>query len=136
VPRGFGFVHHSIAILYHQVPNPNITIRNFFIAVRYGRVRGGGVAQAEAVAHGHERAARSRALARRAVGAAGRGTPPHGAVHDARRQSVGPLVRVLPPTLGPTVYGNTVRSFPTHGQLSAAQGSPTQPLSQLDIRLI
>jgi hypothetical protein len=33
VPRGFGFVHHSIAILYHQVPNPNITIRNFFIAV-------------------------------------------------------------------------------------------------------
>jgi hypothetical protein len=34
VPRGFGFVHHSIAILDHQVPNPNITIRNFFIAVR------------------------------------------------------------------------------------------------------
>ena len=32
-PRGFGFVHHSIAILYHQVPNPNITIRDFFIAV-------------------------------------------------------------------------------------------------------
>jgi hypothetical protein len=32
-PRGFGLVHHSIAILYHQVPNPNITIRNFFIAV-------------------------------------------------------------------------------------------------------
>ena len=22
VPRGFGFVHHSIAILYHEVPNP------------------------------------------------------------------------------------------------------------------
>jgi hypothetical protein len=33
VPRGFGFVHHSIAILYHEVPNPNITIRNFLIAV-------------------------------------------------------------------------------------------------------
>jgi hypothetical protein len=33
VPRGFGFVHHSIAILYHQVPNLKITIRNFFIAV-------------------------------------------------------------------------------------------------------
>jgi hypothetical protein len=32
-PRGFGFGHHSIAILYHEVPNPNITIRNFFIAV-------------------------------------------------------------------------------------------------------
>jgi hypothetical protein len=31
--RGFGFVHHSIAILYHEVPNLNITIRNFFIAV-------------------------------------------------------------------------------------------------------
>jgi hypothetical protein len=33
VPRGFGFVHHSIAILYHEVPNPNLTIRNFCIAV-------------------------------------------------------------------------------------------------------
>ena len=32
----FGFVHHSIAIFYHEVPNPNITIRNIFIAVRYG----------------------------------------------------------------------------------------------------
>jgi hypothetical protein len=31
VPRGFGFVHHSIAILYYEVPC--ITIRNFFIAV-------------------------------------------------------------------------------------------------------
>jgi hypothetical protein len=29
VPRGFGFVHHSIAILYHEVPNPNIRIRTF-----------------------------------------------------------------------------------------------------------
>jgi hypothetical protein len=42
VQRGFGFVHHSIAILYHQVPNPNITIRNFFIAVRPVRRREGG----------------------------------------------------------------------------------------------
>jgi hypothetical protein len=33
VSRGFGFVHHSIAILHHEVPNPNLTIRNFFIAV-------------------------------------------------------------------------------------------------------
>jgi hypothetical protein len=33
VLRGFGFVHHSIAILYRAVPNPNLTIRNFFIAV-------------------------------------------------------------------------------------------------------
>jgi hypothetical protein len=32
-PRGFGFFHHSIAILYHEVPNPNLTNRNFFIAV-------------------------------------------------------------------------------------------------------
>jgi hypothetical protein len=39
VPRGFGFVHHSIAILYHEVPNPNLTIRNLFIAV--GRQCGG-----------------------------------------------------------------------------------------------
>jgi hypothetical protein len=33
VPRGFGFVHHSIAILYHEVPNPDLTIRHFWIAV-------------------------------------------------------------------------------------------------------
>jgi hypothetical protein len=33
VLRGFGFVHHSIAILYHEVPYPNLAIRNFFIAV-------------------------------------------------------------------------------------------------------
>ena len=33
MPRGFGFVHLSIAILYHQVPNPNLTIRNSLIAV-------------------------------------------------------------------------------------------------------
>jgi hypothetical protein len=32
-PRGFGFVHHSIAILYHEVPNPYLTIRRFCIAV-------------------------------------------------------------------------------------------------------
>jgi hypothetical protein len=32
VPRLFGIVHHLIAILYHQVPNPSLTIRNFFIA--------------------------------------------------------------------------------------------------------
>ena len=35
VPRGFGFVHHSIAILYHEVPNLSLTIRNFFIAVTW-----------------------------------------------------------------------------------------------------
>jgi hypothetical protein len=40
VPRGFGFVHHPIAILYHQVPNANLTIRNFFIAVGGGGSRG------------------------------------------------------------------------------------------------
>jgi hypothetical protein len=40
VPRGSGFVHHSIAILYNEVPNLNITIRNFFIAVRRRRRRG------------------------------------------------------------------------------------------------
>jgi hypothetical protein len=33
VQRGFGFVHDSIAILYHEVPNLSITIRNFCIAV-------------------------------------------------------------------------------------------------------
>jgi hypothetical protein len=38
VSRGFGFVLHSIAILYHQVPNLSITIRNFFIAVQVASI--------------------------------------------------------------------------------------------------
>jgi hypothetical protein len=38
-------------------------------------------------------------------------------------------------SLIPTVNGSTVRSFSTHGQLSAAQGSPTT-VSRSDIRLI
>jgi hypothetical protein len=46
VPRGFGFVHHSIAILYHQVPNLSITIRNFLIAVCGGAGRGAQLASA------------------------------------------------------------------------------------------
>ena len=33
--RGFGFVHHSRTLFCRAVPNPNITIRNFFIAVRH-----------------------------------------------------------------------------------------------------
>jgi hypothetical protein len=33
VPRGFAFVHPSIAILHHQVPNPNLTIRHFFASL-------------------------------------------------------------------------------------------------------
>jgi hypothetical protein len=36
-PRGFGFVHHSIALLYHEVPNPNLTIRDFLIAVNQAK---------------------------------------------------------------------------------------------------
>ena len=36
----FGFVHHSIAILDHEVPNPNLTIRDVLIAVAGGRAAG------------------------------------------------------------------------------------------------
>jgi hypothetical protein len=32
------FVHHSKAILYHAVPNPNLTIRAFLIAVDVLRI--------------------------------------------------------------------------------------------------
>ena len=39
------------------------------------------------------------------------------------------------PSLIPTINGNTVRSFSTHGHLSAAQGSSTT-VSRSDIRLI
>jgi hypothetical protein len=46
VPRGFGFVHHSIAIIDHEVPNPNLTIRALFhrsaaAAEQPGRKAGG-----------------------------------------------------------------------------------------------
>jgi hypothetical protein len=34
VPRGFGFVYHSRTSVCRAVPKPNITIRNFFIAVQ------------------------------------------------------------------------------------------------------
>jgi hypothetical protein len=34
--RGFGFVHHSRTIFCRAVPNPNLTIRNFFIAGHLG----------------------------------------------------------------------------------------------------
>ena len=33
MPRGFGFVHHSRTVFCRAVPNPNTTIRNFFVAV-------------------------------------------------------------------------------------------------------
>ena len=33
--RGFGFVHQSRTLFCRAVPNPNITIRNFFIAVQH-----------------------------------------------------------------------------------------------------
>jgi hypothetical protein len=42
---------------------------------------------------------------------------------------------ITAPSLIPTVNGNTARSFSTHGQLSAAQGSSTT-VSRSDIRLI
>jgi hypothetical protein len=32
--RGFGFVHRSRTLFCRAVPNPNVTIRNFFIAAR------------------------------------------------------------------------------------------------------
>jgi hypothetical protein len=46
-----------------------------------------------------------------------------------------PGERCTTPSLIPTVYGNTVRSFSTHGHQSAAQGSLTT-VSRSDIRLI
>jgi hypothetical protein len=35
VQRGLGFVHHARTIFCRAVPNLSITIRNFFIAVRW-----------------------------------------------------------------------------------------------------
>jgi hypothetical protein len=49
---GFGFVHRSRAIFCRAVPNPKVTIRNFFIAVHLGeprRVSEGGGCQNDAL---------------------------------------------------------------------------------------
>jgi hypothetical protein len=70
----------------------------------------------------------------------------HPAGHRARLEDQGSserCVTALPkvdtncnaPSLIPTVNGNTVRSFSTHGQQSAAQGS-SATVSRSDIRLI
>jgi hypothetical protein len=45
--RGFGFVHHSRTIFCRAVPNPNLTIRNFFIAVHLRERREGEAAEDE-----------------------------------------------------------------------------------------
>jgi hypothetical protein len=37
VPRGFGFVHHSIAILYHEVPNLKLISRFATFSSQYSR---------------------------------------------------------------------------------------------------
>ena len=37
VPKGFGFVHHAIAILYHQVPNPKLISRFATFSSLYAR---------------------------------------------------------------------------------------------------
>jgi hypothetical protein len=44
VPRGLGFSHHSRTISVAPCPNPNITIRNFFIAVHQQRLTASGAA--------------------------------------------------------------------------------------------
>jgi hypothetical protein len=46
-----------------------------------------------------------------------------------------PSLTCTTPSLIPTVQGNTVRSFSTHGQQSAAKGSSTT-ISRSEIRLI
>jgi hypothetical protein len=53
--RGFGFVHHSRTLFCRAVPNPNITIRDFCIAVR-GAAAGGGDVRRNADAEGEVRA--------------------------------------------------------------------------------
>jgi hypothetical protein len=47
--RGFGFVHHSRTLFCRAVPNPYLTIRNFFIAVRQAEAEAA-VASLEAAA--------------------------------------------------------------------------------------
>ena len=48
--RGFGFVHHSRTLFCRAVPNPNITIRNFFVAVGEPLAAGARAGEAERAA--------------------------------------------------------------------------------------
>jgi hypothetical protein len=83
VPRGFGFVHHSRAILYHEVPHPNLTTRNFLIAVAGGALR---------------RAVRRGAVPRRGPG---QGHHHHHAAHRRAQELAADGTRVPPPTPPP-----------------------------------
>ena len=38
--RGFGFFHHSRTVFCRAVPNANLTIRNFFVAVPQAAAEG------------------------------------------------------------------------------------------------
>jgi hypothetical protein len=127
VPRGFAFVHHSIAILYHEVPNLSIAIRNFFIAVPHPR------APPKPLPHVH--------MPR---GPPSSETPPTAQCrrNDATEFDHAEMTALskgdtncAAPSLIPTVNGNTVLSFSTHGQQSAANGSLTT-VARSDIRLI
>ena len=60
---------------------------------------------------------------------------PPGETEGALARDVVGLLHAPPPAVIPTVNGNTVRSFSTQGQLSAAQGS-SATVSRSDIRLI
>jgi hypothetical protein len=113
VPRGFGFDHHSIAILYHEVPNPDrfATFSSQYDATRAGE-------------------------AKRRVGDSGGGrvrvpSPLYSDMTTLRK--VDTSCTAL--SLMPTIIGNTVRSFSTHGHQSAAEGS-SSTASRSDIRLI
>jgi hypothetical protein len=73
VPRGFAFVHHSIAILSHEVPNPSLTIRDFVIAVGGAAGAAAGGAAVLELAAALEAMRKERDLFKAAADAAGGG---------------------------------------------------------------
>jgi hypothetical protein len=94
VPRGFGFAHHSIAILYHQVPNPNLTIRNFWIrSMTSDAAPRAGLQQSPYLAHQYMRPPPSRDGGRPGSRAGGRPVAPPSPQVRAERGSVCVCVR-------------------------------------------
>jgi hypothetical protein len=128
--RGFGFVYHSRTLFCRVVPNPNITIRNFCIAVRWysnwlGAIRAElGTYQQDVEQRTPLRPHLLRSL--QPPSSVQRRASPLELLRETKTKTPREFnTNCTTPSLAPTVNGNTVRNFPTHGQLSAAQGSPT-----------
>jgi hypothetical protein len=128
VPRGFGLVHHSIAILNHQVPNPKFTIRNFLIAVRGGerdrRGRRELPPRGARALHG-EAVRREKAAPRRAAGgAAGAGGARAHELQLAALRTLAPPLRTQPTRLRAQIQPSGSAGVQDGPALAGVEGEP------------